>query len=105
MGRSADVNDGSGIAKRRWRIAQQVVLAVVGGYALTSALTAVAALGLSALMPRSEAVVLMGMLAFVIYLVVLIWAFAEPRLHRLWGVLGFGGGGGFSVLWLLGAGG
>jgi len=39
---------------------------------------------LSHALPRSEAVVLMAMLGFVIYLLVLLWAFAEPRLLRLW---------------------
>jgi len=91
--------------RERSSIVQRIALAVVGGYALSSALAAVAALGLSALMPLSEAVVLMAMLVFVIYLVVLIWAFTEPRLHRLWGVLGLGGAGAFAALWLLRAGG
>jgi len=87
-------------------IVQRVALAVAGGYGLSSALAALAAAGLSALMPRSEATVLMAMLAFVIYLATLIWAFAEPRLARLWWVLGFGGcGGAFAVQWLMGGGG
>ena len=42
-------------------------------------------------MAPSEAVTLMGMLAFVIYLILLIWAFCELRLSRLWLVLGLGG--------------
>jgi len=87
-------------------IVQRVALALVGGYGLSSALAALAAAGLSALMPRSEAAVLMAMLALVIYLVTLIWAFAEPRLARLRWILGFGGcGGAFAVQWLMGGGG
>jgi len=39
-------------------------------------------------LPRSEAVVLMAMLGFVIYLLVLLWALAEPCVGRLWCALG-----------------
>ncbi|MEM7018798.1 MAG: hypothetical protein AAF512_15840 [Pseudomonadota bacterium] len=67
------------------------MLAIIGGYLFTASLTTLLALFSTWLMPRAEAAVLMGMLAFVIYLVVLIWAFAEPRLARLWLVL-IGGG-------------
>lgn len=45
----------------------------------------------------------MVMLAFVFYLLGLIWAFAEPRLSRLWWGLGLGGGGAVAVQWLIGA--
>lgn len=74
---------------RRWlAIGQRLALAVVGGYFLSAAGVTWGALLLSGVMPRSEAVVLMAMLGFVLYLVVLIWAFAEQRLLRLWLVLG-----------------
>ena len=73
-------------------LAQRLVLAVVGGYCLSAAAAALLALGLSHTMPRSEAVTLMAMCVFVIYLVVLLWAFAERRLLWLWVVLGGGGG-------------
>jgi len=77
-----------GWMERRWvAICQRVLLAVVGGYFLSAALVAWGALALASVMPRSEAVVLMGMLGFVVYLGVLLWAFAEPRLGRLWVVL------------------
>jgi len=83
------------------QVVQRVALAVVGGYGLSSALAALAAAGLSALMPRSEAVVLMAMFAFVIYLVVLLWAFAERLLVKLWLVLGGGALAAQGLVWWL----
>ena len=71
--------------------AQRVVLAVGGGYLLAAGAAALSARLLAMAMAPSEAVVLMGMLAFVIYLILLIWAFCELRFSRLWLVLGLGG--------------
>ena len=80
-------------AARPWAaIGQRLVLALVGGYFLSAAAATLLALGLSQVMPRSEAVMLMAMCVFVIYLVVLLWAFAEHRLIWLWAVLGGGAG-------------
>ncbi|MEM1044366.1 MAG: iron uptake protein [Bacteroidota bacterium] len=68
-----------------------MVLGVVGGYLVVESVTTLLAWSLAALgMARGEAVVLAMMLAFVLYLIVLIWAIAERRLWRLW--LGLGGG-------------
>ena len=63
----------------------RLVAAIGGGYAVAAGLAALAALALPAVttLPRSEAVVLASMLAFLVYLALLIWAFAEPRLSRL----------------------
>lgn len=69
---------------------QRLCLAVIGGYAFTVGVSALLARALARVMPGGEAVLLMAMLAFVIYLVVLIAAFAEPQLKRLW--LWLGGG-------------
>ena len=44
----------------------------------------------------------MAMLAFLIYLALLIWGFAEPRLVWLWWVLGGGGSAAFAAQWLVG---
>ncbi|BAZ93541.1 hypothetical protein TspCOW1_15200 [Thiohalobacter sp. COW1] len=71
--------------------AQQIGLALAGGYGLSVLLTMLLARALSGLLARSEAVVLSAMLGFVVYLLVLLWAFAERRLPRLWLVLGGGG--------------
>ncbi|HSI61143.1 MAG TPA: iron uptake protein [Ideonella sp.] len=74
------------------RTTLRLVGAVFGGYALSAAWVALLAVGLPAStgMARSEAVLLAGMLGFVIYLAVLIWAFAVRSLARLWAVLGAG---------------
>jgi len=72
-------------------VAQRVLLALVGGYVLTAEVIALGAFALAALgMARSEAVTLGAMMGFPVYLALLIWAFSERRLLRLW--MGLGGG-------------
>ena len=83
-------------------LAQRVLLALIGGYFLSAALAALFALGLSRFMPRGEAVILMAMCAFIVYLLLLLWAFAEPRLARLWLMLGGGAGAAQLALWAAG---
>lgn len=59
--------------------------AVFGGYALTALAVAAAGAVLARLgMVRSEAVVLAAMLGFVVYLVLLLWAFSVKSVVRLW---------------------
>jgi len=79
--------DSDGMAAKGLYVAQRVALAVVGGYVLSAEAAAWAALGLRLWLGAAEAVVLSAMLAFVLYLVLLLWAFAERRLLRLWLVL------------------
>lgn len=71
--------------------ALRVLGAIGGGYAL-SALTVIAGGAVLARcgMVRSEAVVLASMLGFVLYLVLLLWAFCVRSLARLWLVLAGG---------------
>jgi hypothetical protein len=80
----------------------RLLLAIPGGYALVAATVAVLGAGLAWLgLARSDAVVLSAMLGFVLYLLLLLWAFAERRLSRVTsGVLG---GLAFcaALLWLL----
>lgn len=66
-------------------VAVRLVAAIGGGYAVAAGLAALAAVVLpaAAVLPRSEAVVLSSMLAFLVYLALLIWGFAEQRLARL----------------------
>lgn len=71
-------------------VTSRTALAVVGGYFLTAALVSISAGLLARVMIKSEAVVLMAMLGFLIYAVILIWAFAERRQKVLWLVLGGG---------------
>lgn len=77
---------------RWWWVLARIAGAVVGGYAFSASMVALSAvlLPLSFGMARSEAVFLAAMLGFVIYLVVLLWAFAARRMWRVWAVL-FGG--------------
>ena len=72
-------------------VALRVVGAVFGGYALTALAVATASAVLARLgMTRSEAVVLAAMLGFVLYLVLLLWAFSVKSTARLWLVLAAG---------------
>ena len=83
-------------------IVLRVATAVLGGYLLAAGVSALVANALAQVLPWSEAVVLMAMLAFVIYLALLIWAFAERRLLLVLLVLGVGGPLAFAAQWLVG---
>ena len=85
------------------RVTQHVLLAVGGGYFLAAGASALLARLLAQLMAPSEAVVLVSMLAFILYLVIALWAFAERRLWRLWLVLGGGGSLAFTTARILAA--
>ena len=83
-------------------ICLRLIAAIPGGYALTAA--TVAALGgvLPLIgMTRSDAVALSAMLGFLLYLILLLWAFAQRSLARLWGV--FAGGLAIcgALLWIM----
>jgi hypothetical protein len=84
-------------------IVLRLMLAIGGGYAVSAGLSALTALALPAAtaMPRSEAVVLASMLAFLAYRAILIWAFAEPRLARLCVILAATGIGSWVGAWSL----
>lgn len=65
--------------------------AVLGGYAFSAAAVALLAVGLGVLgLARGEAVVAASLFGFVLYLLVLLWAFSVPSLVRLWVGLGCG---------------
>ena len=83
-------------------LVQRVLLALMGGYFLSAALAELSALGLGRIMPRGEAVLVVAMCAFIVYLLLLLWAFAERRLARLWFVLGSGAGAAQLALWMAG---
>jgi len=74
---------------RRGSLALRVVAAIGGGYACTVALASASAqlLVLYGSIARSEAVILSAMLGFILYLVLLIWSFSEPRVWRVWALL------------------
>jgi len=82
-------------------VAIRVAAAVGGGYAVAAGLAALAAVALPAagVVPRSEAVVLSSMLAFLVYLALLIVAFADRRLARLCLVLAGGAVASWGAAW------
>ncbi|MGC4097109.1 MAG: hypothetical protein QM706_08335 [Nitrospira sp.] len=76
----------------------RVVLVIFGGYAAAAGFVTGASVALPLIgMVRSEAVALAAMLGFVVYLVLLLWGFAERRLWRLCLGLALLAGGGFGV--------
>lgn len=66
-------------------LAQRIVAAIPIGYGLTYLFTG----AMSRLLPidRTEAVLWASMASFVGYLAIVIYAFAEPKLVRLWCIL------------------
>jgi hypothetical protein len=80
-------------------VSLHVIGAVGGGFACTTALVALAAVALPLItgMARSEAALLSAMLGFIVYLVLLLWAFAERRLWLVWAVFL---GGGAAAFWI-----
>ena len=72
-------------ARKAIPVIVRLIAAIGGGYAVSAGLAALAAriLPATTAMPPREAIVLASMLAFLVYLGLLIWGFAEPRLVRL----------------------
>ncbi len=69
----------------------RVLAALVGGYAFTWGFTALGIAGLVAVgVDFHEAETALMLLAFLIFLPLFLWAFASPRQHRVWAVLGGG---------------
>jgi hypothetical protein len=69
-------------ARYRWAVTSRVVAAVLGGYALISALTLLLALVWP--LPQAQALMASTMLSFAVYTVVVIWVFAARSLSRIW---------------------
>ncbi len=79
------------MAGARLAILLRIAGAVLGGYVFSAALVALLAAVLPlAGMARGEAAVSAAMLGFVLYLLVLLWAFSVRSLVRLWAVLAGG---------------
>lgn len=70
----------------------RVALAVLGGYALASALVVLLAALLARMpaMPRAEAVLAASLLGFGIYAAAVVWLFAVHSLHRAVAVVAVG---------------
>jgi hypothetical protein len=67
---------------RALRLISRVTLAIVGGYAAAAVWSAVLALCLRDSLGRAEATVLAAMLAFILFLLALLWITTTPRLAR-----------------------
>jgi hypothetical protein len=74
--------------------------AVLGGYAFSASAVALVSLALPHWLdlPRGEVAVGSGMFGFVLYLGILLWAFSERSVLRIWALL-FGGA--FANYWLV----
>lgn len=76
---------------RRWPWIHRIALSILGAYALTWGLCALAVVALvanGADFHEAEHGVLIA--AFLVYLAVFLWSFATPRLGRVWLVVGAG---------------
>lgn len=84
-------------------IAGRVLLAVTGGYVLSRTAVWFVAVALTAtgIVPRADAVVFAPMSGFVIYLAILVWAFADPRLGRVGLILAGAQASMFVLAWAL----
>ncbi|MDX5410678.1 MAG: iron uptake protein [Thauera sp.] len=81
----------SGRAGSPLTVVARIAAAVLGGYAFTWGVTALGTVLLVALgTDFHEAETAMLLLAFLVFLGVFLWAFAAPRLVRVWAVLGGG---------------
>ncbi|HEX2009983.1 MAG TPA: iron uptake protein [Roseateles sp.] len=84
------------------RIASRVAASLLGGWAFVWGFVALGvALLLAAGMRYGEALTLVYLLAFLIYLGALLWAFAAASLARVWIVLAGGGALMTGAAWLL----
>lgn len=74
------------ITRYRWTVASRVLAASVGGYALTSLMTAVLSLGLPllAFSTRAEAVLTATLWSFVLYTGIVIFVFSTRSHARAW---------------------
>ncbi|MCY4265082.1 MAG: iron uptake protein [Gammaproteobacteria bacterium] len=71
--------------------AQRLLLAIILGYFFTVEVSGLAGLLLTSTLARSEAAALSAMIAFLLYTFVILWAFADRSLLRLWIVIPGGG--------------
>jgi hypothetical protein len=91
------------IAHLAWpTVLLRIAAALVGGWAFTWGFVSLAITGLVALgQPYNEANTAAMLLAFIVYLVVLCWAFAAASLTRVWALLAGGAVSMTAAAWLL----
>ena len=75
----------SDVSRHAADLLARILAASVGGYALAYAFTGALALLLP--VPRPDAVYISAMLAFLLYVTVILWAFAARSVLRVWLVL------------------
>lgn len=69
-------------ARYRWAVASRVLAAFVGGYILSSLLLLLLALVWP--LPQAEAIAASTMISFILYALIIIWAFSAKRLRVVW---------------------
>lgn len=69
-------------ARYRWAVFSRVLAAFVGGYVLSSLLLLLLSLTLP--LPQAEAIAASTMLGFILYALIIIWAFSIKRLRTVW---------------------
>ncbi|WP_290524528.1 hypothetical protein [Alcanivorax sp.] len=69
-------------ARYRWAVFARVVAAFVGGYMLSSMVLLLLSLTLP--LPQAEAIATGTMLGFILYALIIIWAFSIKRLRTVW---------------------
>lgn len=80
----------------------RIAASLLGGYAFTWGVTTLGITGLVALgVDYHEAHTVLMLLAFLVFLVAFVWAFAARSLARVWLVLGLGGLCMTEAAWLL----
>ena len=89
-------------ASNRLLITSRVAAGLLGGYVFVWGFTTLLiALALAAGTDYGEAEQLAYLLAFLVFLGAFLWAFASPRLLRVWLVLAGGGAAMTAAAWLL----
>lgn len=86
-------------AAYRWSVASRVAAAVLGGYALASAVTVLLALLWP--VPKAQGVLWATMLSFAIYTVAVIWVFCARSATRAWCGMALGTAVCAGLAWLL----
>jgi hypothetical protein len=85
-----------------WQTGSRIAAAILGGYLFVWGFTTLGiSLGLAAGSTYGDAQTSMYLLAFIVFLIAFIWAFASPRLWRIWAVLAGGGALMTGAAWLI----
>ncbi|QPF73252.1 iron uptake protein [Roseateles sp. DAIF2] len=99
---ASEPSSGAALAPTRLQIVSRVAASLLGGWAFVwGFVTLGVALLLTAGMPFGDARTLVYLLAFLVFLVAFLWAFAAASLARVWAVLAGGGVLMTGLAWLL----